>query len=288
MLSMTGFGYAERLTDEISLTVEVKSYNNRYLEINHTMPNALSRFETVLDDRIKTVARRGHIELNIRLRQLSSDINLHVDKGVLQQYQAAFEQISSITGTQSAVLADYAQADGVIVSIRDTDVSRYEQPLMELLDEALAAFKASKEREGEATRKNLQHLGLLFQQELDQVVSYAQELEDRLKQSLLNRFDEMLGNRGYDEHRFLQEVALLLAKYSVNEEIERLKTHLTVFRELLDTQESVGKRLDFLCQEMNREVNTIGSKSIIVEVNQHVVGMKDSLENIREQVRNIE
>jgi uncharacterized protein (TIGR00255 family) len=288
MLSMTGYGYAERLTDEISLTVEVKSYNNRYLEINHMMPNSLSRFEAALDERIKAVARRGHVELNIRMRQLSSDINLHVDMGALEQYRAAFDQISTVTGTKEATLADYAQADGVIVSVRDSDVSRYEQLLFELLDTALVDFSIAKEREGEATRKNLQHLGTLFQQELDVVVSYAQELEERLKQSLLNRFDELLGSRGYDEHRFLQEVALLLAKYSVNEEIERLKTHLAVFHELLDTQDSVGKRLDFLCQEMNREVNTIGSKSIIVEVNQHVVGMKDSLENIREQVRNIE
>jgi uncharacterized protein (TIGR00255 family) len=288
MLSMTGYGYAERLTDEISLTVEVKSYNNRYLEINHMMPNSLSRFEAALDERIKAVARRGHVELNIRMRQLSSDINLHVDMGALEQYRAAFDQISTVTGTKEATLADYAQADGVIVSVRDSDVSRYEQLLFELLDTALVDFSIAKEREGEATRKNLQHLGTLFQQELDVVVSYAQELEERLKQSLLNRFDELLGSRGYDEHRFLQEVALLLAKYSVNEEIERLKTHLAAFHELLDTQDSVGKRLDFLCQEMNREVNTIGSKSIIVEVNQHVVGMKDSLENIREQVRNIE
>jgi uncharacterized protein (TIGR00255 family) len=285
---MTGYGYAERLTDEVSLTVEVKSYNNRYLEINHMMPNSLSRFEAALDERIKAVARRGHVELNIRMRQLSSDINLHVDMGALEQYRAAFDQISTVTGTKEATLADYAQADGVIVSVRDSDVSRYEQLLFELLDTALVDFSIAKEREGEATRKNLQHLGTLFQQELDVVVSYAQELEERLKQSLLNRFDELLGSRGYDEHRFLQEVALLLAKYSVNEEIERLKTHLAAFHELLDTQDSVGKRLDFLCQEMNREVNTIGSKSIIVEVNQHVVGMKDSLENIREQVRNIE
>jgi uncharacterized protein (TIGR00255 family) len=285
---MTGYGYAERLTDEVSLTVEVKSYNNRYLEINHMMPNSLSRFEAALDERIKAVARRGHVELNIRMRQLSSDINLHVDMGALEQYRAAFDQISTVTGTKEATLADYAQADGVIVSVRDSDVSRYVQLLFELLDTALVDFSIAKEREGEATRKNLQHLGTLFQQELDVVVSYAQELEERLKQSLLNRFDELLGSRGYDEHRFLQEVALLLAKYSVNEEIERLKTHLAAFHELLDTQDSVGKRLDFLCQEMNREVNTIGSKSIIVEVNQHVVGMKDSLENIREQVRNIE
>ena len=109
-----------------------------------------------------------------------------------------------------------------------------------------------------------------------------------MKENLLSKFDEMLGSKGYDDNRFLQEVAILLSKYSVNEEIVRLKTHIGSFRNLLFERDPVGKRLDFLAQEMNREINTIGSKSILVEINQHVVGMKDSLENIREQVRNIE
>jgi uncharacterized protein (TIGR00255 family) len=98
----------------------------------------------------------------------------------------------------------------------------------------------------------------------------------------------MLGSKGYDENRFMQEVAILLSKYSVNEEIVRLQTHIEALESLLDVSDPVGKRLDFLSQEMNREINTIGSKSILVEINQQVVQMKDSLENIREQVRNIE
>jgi uncharacterized protein (TIGR00255 family) len=97
-----------------------------------------------------------------------------------------------------------------------------------------------------------------------------------------------LGDKGYYEGRFLQEVATLLSKYSVNEEIVRLRTHIASFKDLLESDEPVGKKLDFLSQEMNREINTIGSKSIIVQINQQVVEMKDSLENIREQVRNIE
>jgi len=289
MRSMTGYGYAEQLSEEFLLTVEVKSYNNRYMEINHSLPGSLSRFEQIMDDRIKQHANRGHVELNVRLRQLSSDLNLHVDQGALLQYSQAFSQIQNLTECDSKpTLQDYIAADGVLVSVRNTDPSCYEAPLMELLDKALVEFSDSKGREGTATQENLTQLGNQLHSGLDAIAEYAGTLEIKLKENLISRFDEMLGEKGYDENRFLQEVATLLTKYSVNEELVRLKTHIDVFMDLLKSPDPVGKRLDFLCQEMNREINTIGSKSIIVEINQQVVNMKDSLENIREQVRNIE
>ena len=288
MLSMTGYGYAERLTDDFLLTVEVKSYNNRYLEIVHTLPNSLSRFEQEMDRRIKEVVSRGRVELSVRLKQINIDLNLHVDEGVLLQYRKAFERISQLVGAnQEPSLGDYLAAEGVVVSVRDTEVSRYEAPLMEL-DQALLQFRESKEREGAATRDDLVRLARQLEDGLGVVVSYAGTLEQKLKDNLITRFDEMLGSKGYDENRFMQEVAILLSKYSVNEEIVRLQTHIEALESLLDVSDPVGKRLDFLSQEMNREINTIGSKSILVEINQQVVQMKDSLENIREQVRNIE
>lgn len=289
MVSMTGYGYSESLTEHFHLTVEVKSYNSRYLEINHTIPNSLSRFEQRIDEQIKSVSQRGHIEVNIRLRQLHTDLNLHVDRAALQQYQNAFMEIAEETGISAKPsLSDYIVSEGVLVSVRDTDISRYEKPLFELLTLALSDFKASKEREGSATKEHLLQLGDQLLVGLQTVMGYADALEERLKENLLVRFEEMLGANGYDENRFLQEVAMLLTKYSVKEELVRLRTHIEHYRELLDNLEPVGKRLDFLCQEMNREINTIGSKSIMVEVNQQVVSMKDNLENIREQVRNIE
>ena len=125
---------------------------------------------------------------------------------------------------------------------------------------------------------------------LDVVRSHAGTLEQRLRENLLARFEEMLGPKGYDENRFLQEVAVIITRYSINEELVRLQAHVHEYRRLLGTAngEAIGKKIDFLSQEMNREINTIGSKSIIVEVNQQVVRMKDALENIREQLRNIE
>lgn len=289
MLSMTGYGYAEELTDNFLMGVEVKSYNNRYLEINHAIPNSLSRFEQEIDARIKQVVSRGHVELGIRFKQMSTDLALHVDVAAVERYRMAFAQIGEAAQLVAApTLGDYLNAEGVLVALRETDVSKYEEPLFSLLDKALVDYRSSKEREGEATRQDLLRLGARLAEGLDAVEANAGTLETKLKENLLNRFDELLGNKGYDENRFLQEVAMLLSKYSVNEEIVRLRTHIEAFTELLASTEPVGKRLDFLSQEMNREINTIGSKSILVEINQQVVSMKDSLENIREQVRNIE
>lgn len=289
MLSMTGYGNAERVTESYQMGIEVKSYNNRYLDINHNMPNSLSRFEQDIDTQVKRVASRGHIEVSVRFRQLNNDIVLHVDQMAVQRYREAFGMIQQAAGLdESAHLRDYLEAEGVLVPIRENDVTPFAEPLFSLLSEALEQFKASKEREGEATKEDLSKLASQLQAGLESVESYAGILETRLKENLTNRFEELLGSKGYDENRFLQEVAIQLSKYSVNEEIVRLRTHIESLRALLETDEPVGKRLDFLSQEMNREINTIGSKSIVVEINQAVVSMKDSLENIREQVRNIE
>ena len=220
MLSMTAYGYAERLTDDFLLTVEIKSYNNRFLEIVHTMPNSLSRFEQAIDEKIKQVASRGRVELSVRLKQINVDLNLHVDEGVLAQYFQAYEKIAKLTETDTkASLSDYISADGVIVSIRDTEVSQYEKPLMELVEQALTEFRRAKEREGEATKADLLHLAKQLEAGLKTVVTFADSLEVKLKENLITRFTEMLGSNGYDENRFLQEVAILLSKYSVNEEI---------------------------------------------------------------------
>lgn len=289
MLSMTGFGYAERVTDLYQLSVEVKSYNSRYLEINHTMPGSLSRYELEIDSRIKQVASRGHVELNVRLRMLGSDIALHVDQVALQRYREAFDQVKTLANLgDEPSLHDYLEAEGVLIPIRENDPTLFAEPLFELLDAALVQFRESKEHEGAATKRDLMFLAERLEKALAVVEGHAATLEERLKENLIVRFEEMLGSKGYDENRFLQEVAILLSKYSVNEEIVRLKTHIGSFFSLLEASEPVGKRLDFLSQEMNREINTIGSKSIIVEINQQVVTLKDSLENIREQVRNIE
>lgn len=290
MKSMTGYGYHEIQTEQFQISVEVKSYNNRFLDIVHNIPYYLAPFEIEIDERVKQHAGRGHVEVSVRVKQLASDMQVVVDDQAVLRYKAAYDEIARVIGMDAPVydLSDFAQAEGVMTSIRQNDAEIYRLPLFQALDAALQQFGASKAREGEATKRDLSLLSGKLSGGLDVVRTHARELEDMVKTNLRSRFEEMLGSQGYDEGRFLQEVAVMLVKYSVNEEIVRLGTHLKEFGKLLDNAEPVGKRLDFLCQEMNREINTIGSKSQMVEVNLQVVAMKDSLENIREQIRNIE
>jgi uncharacterized protein (TIGR00255 family) len=289
MKSMTGYGYAEQTTEDFSMTVELKSYNNRYLDINHNIPFYLARYEQDIDNRIKSHAARGHVDVNVRIKQLKSTVDLHVDEAAVQRYRDAFATISQVAGLEHGpALSDYVAAEGVLVNLKEQDCAVYEQALWVLLEQALRQLDESKLREGSSTQTDLSRLGGQLQSGLERISSFASELEERLKANLVQKFEELLGPKGYDENRFLQEVAVMLNRYSINEELVRLAIHLKEYRTLLDSGEPVGKRLDFLSQEMNREINTIASKSVIVEVNQQVVAMKDALENIREQVRNIE
>jgi len=289
MKSMTGYGFAERTTDECHLSVELKSYNNRFLEINHAIPYFLSAFEQEIDQSIKTIAKRGHIDVNVRVKQLQNRIELLVDQQAVESYATAFRQIARYAHIQTEPsLSDFVSAEGILLNVREQDGSVYSVPLFDALQEALHQLDVAKMREGEVTLADLVRLGDELSKNLLIVKRYAGELEIRLKDTLLTRFEELLGQRGYDENRFLQEVAVMLNRYSINEEIVRLGAHIDEYGLLLGKSEPIGKRLDFLCQEMNREINTIGSKSTMVEINHSVVVMKDCLENIREQVRNIE
>ncbi len=289
MNSMTGYGFAESSCEKFQLAVEVKSYNNRYLDINHNIPYYLSPFELEIDKKVKEVAKRGHVEVNIRVKNLVSDVKLSVDSEAVRLYTDAFAQIAAISKKAlKPQLADFLGAEGVLSSIRESDSEQYRSLLFSTLEMALTQLSESKKREGESTKADLSRLGKGIQDGLDVVKGHADELEQLVKTNLRNRFEEMLSDQNYDENRILSEVAVMLVKYSVSEEIKRLSIHLKEYFSLLEEMEPVGKRLDFLCQEMNREINTIGSKSQMVALNIQVVRMKDGLENIREQVRNIE
>jgi uncharacterized protein (TIGR00255 family) len=289
MKSMTGYGSAETMNEKFQLSVEIKSYNNRFLDINHNIPFFLSPFEIDIDKAVSAVASRGHVEVNVRVKSLVSDMEIVVDTEAVERYRDAFAKIAALSGKAlKPQLSDFLSAEGVMTSVRQSDIEMYREPLFMTLETALLQFSQSKDREGNSTKADLFAMGKIVEEGLSVVIEHAGELEELVKLNLKNRFEEMLGDQNYDENRILQEVAVMLVKYSVNEEIKRLAVHLKEYFKLLDSKDPVGKRLDFLCQEMNREINTIGSKSQIVEMNLQVVRMKDGLENIREQIRNIE
>ena len=288
MKSMTGYGHSIYKSSDYILEVEIKSYNNRYLDISHTINPLLSSYETYVDDEIKKTVSRGHLDVSLKLKTLSMPSELVLDENLLTQYKNSIERISTLTG---AVLPDagfYTTLEGVISNTRTVDQDFYKEGVESATRDALSMLDENKKREGEGTKKDLEKLGAKFKASLEIILSKKDEMEEYFKKILLEKYEELLGEKGKDDPRFLSEVAALLVKYSINEECSRLKVHLSEYDKLLESDESVGKKLDFLCQEMNREINTTASKSQMVEINLEVVKMKDALEDIREQARNIE
>ncbi len=292
MKSMTAYGYGEFQNENYVMVMELKSYNNRYLEISYSAPPYLSAYENVITALIKEHAQRGHIDLSIRVKNIKSNVEVSVDTDVAKAYIKAIKQVYNMAKDSELYprfnMGDILSQDGVLSSIRTDGIEAYQEGLDHCAQLVLRQFDEAKDREGLVTKNDLTGKIDAIAKSLEVVRSNVAGLEEMIRRNLVDRINEMLGDQKYDENRILTEVAVMLNRYTINEEVVRLGAHIAEFRKLLKSDEAVGKRMDFLCQEMNREINTIGSKSQMVEVNLEVVNMKDSLENIREQIRNIE
>ena len=292
MKSMTAYGYAEFQNDSYLMTMELKSYNNRFLEIGYSGPPYLSTYEPTVTDLIKQHAQRGHVDISVKVKNIKSNVEVNVDRDAVASYLKAFREIRDMGASQALEIrtrmGDVISQDGVLSSIRTDGIEAYQEGLDYCSKIVMQQFDEAKAREGEVTRRDLSGLLESIAKSLEVVKANVGKLEEMIRNNLTDRIHEMLGDQKYDENRILTEVAVMLNRYTINEEVVRLGAHIAEFRKLLASTEAVGKRMDFLSQEMNREINTIGSKSQMVEVNFEVVNMKDSLENIREQIRNIE
>lgn len=288
MISMTGYGVSEYQDDRIQISVEIKSYNNRYLDLSVYIPSYLNVFEAELRDLVRASVRRGHVDVNIRLRHLENDAQIVVDTQLASRYREAFSQIAQAAGIEDEPrLSDFLVSEELLKLVNDRDAGEYKQLVFDQTARALESFVESRRKEGARTYADIRGQLEGFEASFSEISGKADMLEHQLKAMLRSRFEELVGQQ-YEEGRILQEVALLLNKYTIHEEIQRLESHLKHFAEEMETEDAVGKRLDFLCQELNREINTIASKSIRADISQAVVTMKDMLENIREQLKNVE
>ena len=289
MNSMTGYGYRSVSRDDYQIEIEIKGYNNRYLEIASYINSSLSSYEGYITSQVKKVARRGKIELSVKLKVFESEAQVHLDEALFRQYLAAFRRAEEISSLHLNVDASaLLEIEDLFSTSCQKNAEVYKDALDEALEGALHDFSLSRSREGEETKKDLYRLGRSFEEANDRIGRSVLEYEDYFRKLLIEKYEELDLSSRYDETKLLQEIGALLVKYSINEEQNRLKTHIKEYFKLLESCEPVGKKLDFLCQEMNREVNTTASKSQNVSITLETVQMKDDLENIREQIRNIE
>lgn len=288
MISMTGYGYAERTDDEVHALVDVKSVNNRYLDINVSLPGSLSALEPVVRERVAAAATRGRVDILIRARDLQESLAVSVDQVALRGYLGALSELRNALGTAGEPTVDQLlRFESILRVERSQDRDRYWQFIEPMLSEALDAFAESRKTEGAQLREDIARQLGRVNVCVETIAAHSGEIEAQIRGGLVDRFHEVLGDV-IEENRLLAEVAVQLTRFSINEEIVRLRAHLDSFRHTMDGSGAVGKKLDFVCQEMNREINTVGSKSILVPVSQQVVEAKDALENVREQLRNIE
>ncbi len=289
--SMTGFGAGDAETAEFKVHIEVKAVNQRFLETNYHMPYSMNMFENQLTKKIKEYASRGKLDINIRFQDLRDKaVTVKVDKGLVAAYGQALQEISSQLELSAPVTAAQIASypDVLKLNEENADLEAAQPVLMQAMEQALESFVAMREAEGQNIQRDLlARIGTLenFVGELEKL---APEIVATYRQRLENLLREYLAKEDIEESRIIQEVALFTDKVNYTEETVRLRSHFDQFRQIITAGEPVGRKLDFLIQEMNREINTVASKANSAGAAQFVVDVKSEIEKIREQIQNIE
>ena len=288
MKSMTGYGWIDTQNESVQMSVELKSYNNRYLDINVNLPSFMSPLEPELRAYLKEKIVRGRVELYIRVKELEEDLDVILDTSVITAYKKALIQITEAAELDEIPrLSHFLHLDGVMKIVKKRDIDKYKSIVFENLDKVWIQYNDARIKEGDATWEDIMSNIDIIWKSQKIIQNRESGLEDLIKKNIKERFQQLIDEK-IDENRILAETAILLMKYGIGEELSRLSSHLEQFCNTLHRKQPVAKKLDFLCQEMNREINTIGSKSNMLEISQAVIEEKEAVEKIREQLRNVE
>ena len=288
MTSMTGFGHGEHRDSRVQMVLEVRSYNNRYLELSINLPYSIKQLEPRVREYLSSRIQRGKVEFYLSITELEDSSDVVVDHARVRTYIAALGGAAPARGDPRTAHAGSPDRAGGRAEDGEPEGSRGLWALVTpLLEKVFAEFDASRAVEGQKTEQDIRRCADDIRSRVTIIEAKVPEIETRIKTGLRERFRELLGE-GVDESRILAETAVQLMRGDINEEVQRTRAHLESLQEALGMSGPQGKRLDFVCQELGREINTIGSKSMLIEIDQAVIAVKDSLEKIREQLRNVE
>ena len=291
MRSMTGYGRGAASANGRSLLLELKSVNHRFLDLNFRLPRSFAALEDALRGEIGKRLHRGHVDVFVTYRNERPDrLRVVADAGLAKGYLAALRALAAETDlTAETTLRDIAAYPDVL---RLEEAEEDEGTLRELVGksvrEALDGLAAMREKEGARLKADIETRLDAVSALNDQVAQRAPDVAREYRLRLQRLVQEALSSADVDESRLAQEVALFADRVNIDEEIARLRSHVGAMREALESQEPVGRRLDFIVQEMNREANTMGSKAQDAQLTRLVVDLKSEIEKIREQVQNIE
>ena len=291
-ISMTGFGRGEYKDDNYQFLVECKTINHKYADINIRLPRKLSFLEDKARILVKDYIKRGRVDLYIKLDLLGSeDVNLKFDEALATQYVSILKQIKDKFDLVDDIsVMNIAKFPDVIkTEEKEDDEDKLWSMLKVALENALLKLKEMRSEEAKKLAEDIQNRCDLLKNYIEDIEKYSYNVVIDYKEKLKNRISDMLEDPSIiDESRLAQEVAIYADKSSITEEIVRFKSHIEQLKNTVVKNESIGRKIDFLIQEMNRETNTIGSKSSDLNITNLVVEVKSELEKIREQIQNIE
>ena len=289
--SMTGFGREQCVIDQYDIMVEIKSVNHRYYEFSSRLPRQYNYLDEKLKSLVKGNISRGKVEVSVTVNNLNGrEANIKADRLLAEGYINALREINADIGLDDDLkLSNLLRLPDIFNVQRETVDEDYIWSIVkQTAESAIEKFVVMRRNEGRAMKADLlEKLGNV-ESMLAEVERHAPETVENYRERLFQKLQEVLSEREIDEQRILMEAAVFAEKIAVDEETVRLHSHIKQFGELLDSDEPVGRKLDFLVQEINREINTIGSKAQNLEITKCVVNMKAEVEKLREQIQNIE
>ena len=289
--SMTGYGRAVETVNGREFTVEIRSVNNRYLDCTVKLPRMLSFAEDAVKQAVKATISRGKVDVFISQRaEGASDVKVTLNEAVVAGYVSAMEKMAEQFKLREdiSVALVSGMPDVFTVEKPDVDEQQLMNDLLGVVQTALLSYDAMRAKEGQALKNDLTSRGNTIRSLVSQVEEGNAQTVIDYRTKLYNKLQEVLANTAIDESRILTEAAIFADKVAVDEETVRLRSHLEQMDSMLESGGAIGRKLDFLLQEMNREANTIGSKCTDVRLARVVVDIKAELEKIREQTQNIE
>ncbi len=288
--SMTGYGKANQEIDFRKYQVEIKSVNHRYLDISVRLPRELNYLEDYIKKSISAKIKRGKIDVFITFENNSKEgkkikINTQLAKNYIAELRKLANEENLLTDIQVTEIAKYPD----VLSIQENqDDEKIKFELLKVVEESTDNLIGMRKAEGEKIAEDLNKRLDIIQEKINELDKFSTGLIEEYVVKLEERIKQILKEQEIDKNRLAQEVVIYADKCSIQEEITRLNSHIAQFKNILQSDEAVGKKIDFIIQEMNRETNTIGSKSNSLDVTNGVIDMKTEIENLREQVQNIE
>lgn len=295
--SMTGFGRHEIVTDDYKISIEIKSVNHRYCDLNIKLPKKFNAYENDLRNIMKKYAARGKIDVYVQYEDYSeSNVEVRYHENVAEGYMEALAKVTDSYGKKfKGTMLKYPTAADILrlpeivtLETKDVEDESLNDALKETFETACISFKESRTKEGEHLKKDIISKLEYISGLVEKIEERSPEIISEYKQKIMAKVEELLGNKQIDDSILATEITVFADKVCVDEETVRLHSHIKNMKDTLSKDESIGRKLDFLAQEMNREANTILSKANDMKLSAEAIELKTEIEKIREQIQNIE